>query len=134
MNQRASHEEVLEATAETEGAMRPQWVPVNVHETPGAIVVMAAMPAVLPEDVSIELVSGSLRFWAKVRSAGPRDYLVHEWDYGGFERSVELPDGFGGGLEATLANGQLAIRILRGRQDGPLAIQPVAVTGSGPAS
>jgi HSP20 family molecular chaperone IbpA len=109
-----------------------QWVPVNVHETPAALVVMAPMPAVSHDDVTIEVVDGSLRFWAKVRSAGPREYLVHEWDYGGFERSVDLPEGFGGGLEATLANGQLAIRVLRGEQSGPLSIQPVPVVSGSP--
>ena len=40
--------------------------------------------------------------------------LVQEWDYGGYERDVDLPDGYGAGVEATLTNGQLAIRVLRG--------------------
>ena len=72
------------------------------------------MPAVTADDVTIELRPGCLRFWAHVRSAGPREYLVHEWEYGGYERELDLPDGFGGGVEASLANGQLAIRVLRG--------------------
>ena len=66
---------------------------------------------------------GAVRFWAHVRSAGPRDYLVHEWHYGGYEREVDLPAGFGAGVEATLTNGQLAIRILRG-EPSTLTIQP----------
>jgi HSP20 family molecular chaperone IbpA len=66
-----------------------------------------------------------VRFWAQLRSAGPREYLVHEWHYGGYERDVELPAGFGGGVEATLTNGQLAIRILRG-EPCTLTIQPSA--------
>lgn len=134
MNQRASHEEVLESTAETEEGMRPQWVPVNVHETPAALVVMAAMPAVVPEDVTVELVDGSLRFWARVRSSGPREYLMHEWEYGGYERSIDLPEGFGGGIEATLANGQLAVRVLRGEQAGPLKVQPAPAGAPNPTS
>jgi HSP20 family molecular chaperone IbpA len=109
-----SHEEVVEATAEAEASMRPQQVPVNVYETSGALVIVSPVPAVTPDDVTIELRGRCLRFWAHLRSAGPREYLVHEWDYGGYEREYDLPDGYGSGVEATLANGQLVIRVLRG--------------------
>lgn len=105
--------------------MSPQRVPVNVHATSEALVIVAPLPAVTAKDVTIELRPGAVRFWAQLRSAGPRDYLVHEWHYGGYEREVELPAGFGGGVEATLSNGQLAIRILRG-ESASLTIQPSA--------
>ena len=67
-----------------------------------------------------------MRFWAHLRSAPPREYLVNEWDYGGYEREVDVPAGFGRGLEASLANGQLAIRVLRGDAAGPMTIKPTA--------
>ena len=108
---------VAQATAETERVMRPQSVPVNVWEASDALVVVAALPAVQPEDVAIDLWPGKLRITAALRSAGPRDYLVHEWEYGGFERELDLPAGWGGGAEASLANGQLAVRVLRGTVD-----------------
>jgi len=110
----SSHEEVVEATSEAEATMRPQQVPVNVYETSAALVVVAPMPAVTSDDVVIELRGRCLRFWAHLRSAGPREYLVHEWAYGGYEREYDLPEGFGSGVEASLANGQLVIRVLRG--------------------
>jgi HSP20 family protein len=106
--------QVAEATRATERLMRPQHVPVNVYETDEALVVVAPVPAVQPEDVTIDLWPGRLRFTAHLRSAPPRNYLLHEWDYGGYERELELPDGFGAGVAASLANGQLAIRVLRG--------------------
>ena len=109
-----SHQEIVDATAATELDMRPQAVPVNMYEATNAVVVVAPMPAVMPGDVTVELRPGSLRFFAHLRSAGPREYLVHEWEYGGYERELALPDGFGGGVEATLTNGQLAVRVLRG--------------------
>ena len=109
-----SHEEVLAATADTEATMRSQAVPVNVYEAPGALVVVAPLAAVQAQDVSVELRPGALRFWAHLRSAPPREYLLHEWEYGGYERELELPPGFGAGVEATLSNGQLAIRVLKG--------------------
>jgi HSP20 family molecular chaperone IbpA len=119
-----SHQEVLSATAEAEDEMRPQYVPVNVYESSGALVVVAPLPAVSGKDVNIELRPGNLRFWAHLRSAAPREYLVHEWHYGGYEREVDLPEGYGGGVEASLANGQLAIRVLRGEMAQPVTIQP----------
>jgi HSP20 family molecular chaperone IbpA len=124
MADQPSHEQVLQATAAAEASMRPQRVPVNVYETTGAVVVVAPMPAVQPGDVTIELRDRALRFWAPVRSAGPREYLLNEWDYGGYEREIDLPDGFGSGVEASLANGQLAIRVLRGEPAGHLVVRP----------
>ncbi len=124
MSEQPSHEEVVKATAETEAEMRPQPVPVNVYEAQEALVVVAPLPAVSAKDVNVELRPGSLRFWAHLRTAAPREYLIHEWDYGGYEREVELPDGYGGGVEASLANGQIAIRVLKGDPTGPVTIQP----------
>lgn len=107
--------------------MRAQAVPVNVYEASEALVVVAPLPAVQAQDVTVELRPGALRFWAHLRSAAPRDYLVHEWEYGGYEREVEVPAGFGGGVEASLANGQLAIRVLRGECTAPLSLTPTAL-------
>jgi HSP20 family molecular chaperone IbpA len=94
--------------------MTPQRVPVNAYQTPGAFVIVAPFPAVTEKDVTIELTEDEVRFWAELRSAGPRDYTVHEWDYGGYERSVPTPAGFGSAVEASLTNGQLVVRVLSG--------------------
>jgi len=122
--QKPSHQEVLDATADAEATRPPQAVPVNVYEATGALVVLAPMPAVQPGDVTVELRPGTVRFHARVRSAGPRRYLVNEWDYGGYEREVELPEGYGSGVEATLTNGQLAIRVLRGDATTEVTVSP----------
>jgi HSP20 family molecular chaperone IbpA len=122
-----TRDEVAAATASTEATMRPQSVPVNVYETPAALVVLAPVPAVTAKDVTVEVRPGIMRFWARLRSAGPREYLLHEWEYGCYEREIDLPDGFGRGVEATLANGQLAVRVLRGDYTQDLSIQPLAV-------
>jgi HSP20 family molecular chaperone IbpA len=119
---------ITAATDAAEEFMRPQTVPVNVYEADAALVVVAPLPAVQPEDVTIEVTPGQLRLTAHLRSAAPRAYLVHEWDYGGYEREVDLPPGFGAGVEATLANGQLAVRVLRGE-----STDKVSITPTGPA-
>ena len=119
-----SHQQVKAATASTERTMHTQQVPVNVYETSGAVVVVAPLPAVTPDDVTIELREQTLRFWAHLRSAGPRDFLMQEWAYGGYEREIELPAGYGSALEASLNNGQLAIRVLRAPQHCCCASSP----------
>ncbi|MDQ1373105.1 MAG: hypothetical protein QOJ09_443 [Actinomycetota bacterium] len=112
--ERPTQQEVKEATAAAADSRPPQNVPVNVYETPGALVILAPMPAVTAGDVTVDLAQRKLRFCADLRSAGPREYLINEWDYGNYERELDLPAGYGGGVEATLANGQLAIRVLKG--------------------
>lgn len=94
--------------------MTPQRVPVNAYETPGAFVILAPVPGVTDHDVTVELTAGAVRFWAELRSAGPREYTIHEWEYGGYEREVPVPDGYGSTVEASLSNGQLVIRVLSG--------------------
>lgn len=121
---RPSHESVVEATTDTAASMRPQNVPVNAYETPGAFVVVAPLPAVTDHDVTIELTDGRLHFWAELRSAGPRDYAIHEWEYGGFERSIDLPAAYRADVEATLGNGQLVIRVLAGAFRDQRSIHP----------
>jgi HSP20 family molecular chaperone IbpA len=127
MPSQPSQQVVAEATAATERTMRSQSVPVNVYETTGALVVVSPLPAVKAEDVTIELRPGTLRFWARLRSAPPREYLTHEWEYGGYEREVEVPEGYGGSVEASLANGQLAIRVLRGTTSELVSVKPNAL-------
>lgn len=121
---RPSHDEVRAATDETARSMTPQNVPVNAYETSGAFVIVAPFPAVTEQDVTVELTKGEVRFCAELRSAGPREYAIHEWEYGGYERSVSLPDGFGSGVEASLSNGQLVVRVLAGDFAADQRVQP----------
>jgi HSP20 family molecular chaperone IbpA len=104
--------------------MTPQNVPVNAYRTPGAFVIVAPFPAVTEQDVSVELTTHGVRFWAELRSAGPREYDIHEWEYGGYERFVETPPGFGAGVDASLTNGQLVVRVLAGDYTVDRTIHP----------
>lgn len=114
MNQRPDHAEVQEATEATARSMTPQRVPINAYEAPEAFVILALVPAVTPDDVTVELDGDTVRLWAELRSSGPREMTIREWEYGGYERTVDVPDGYGSDVEATMANGQLAIRVLKG--------------------
>ena len=95
-----------------------QHLPVNMYEATDALVVITPMPAVMPEDIHVTLEGHTLHIAADCRTEAPKDYLLHEWHYGPYERTVDLPPGFGGKAEATFANGQLALRIERGGRGG----------------
>lgn len=105
----------------------PQHVPINMYETDSSVVIVAAMPGVMPDDVFITFESErTVTISASMRTAAPKDYLVHEWHYGPFQRTVELPEGFGGEATASFGNGQLALSIARGtgRAAGRAEIRP----------
>ena len=111
--------------------MAAQTLPLNAYETTEAIVLVAPMPAVQPEDVTVTVTAGTVRIAAECRTEAPKDYLLHEWHYGPYERTFELPDGFGfGGGDASLGNGQLAIRVLKGGGAGDGTIEVVAAGGN----
>ncbi len=108
---------------EQAAAGRPQQVPVNMYEAEQAVVVVAPLPGVMADDITVTVDGRVLTIAADLRTRAPKDYLLHEWHYGPYERTVELPQGFGGTAEATFANGQLALRVERGEGGGPRSVQ-----------
>lgn len=122
---RATQQAAEDYTAAVGDATPPQPVPVNVYETTEALVVVAPLPAVMPGDVEIVVDGRRLTIRAAMRSAAPKQYLISEWSYGPYERTLDLPEGFGRAAEASLANGQLALRVLRGDPPGePVVVRP----------
>jgi HSP20 family molecular chaperone IbpA len=122
------HAQVAAATEIVDTTVEPVAFPVNMYEAGDALVIVAPLPAVMPDDVEIDVAPGSVSIKAHVRTAAPKDYLLHEWHYGGLERTVTIPEGFGRDAEASLANGQLALRVLRGDSGGAMTISPVSPT------
>ena len=94
-------------------AEHPQHVPVNMYETTESLVVVAPFPGVMEDDVDIEVAGDKLHLRAAMRTPGAKQYLLHEWHYGPYERTVDIPDGFGPGWESSFGNGQLVVRIKR---------------------
>ena len=91
-------------------------VPVNVYEADEALVIVAPLPGVMPGDVEVVVDGTEVVIRAAMRSPAPKDYLVHEWHYGPFERSLTIPEGYGGDAKCSFGNGQLAVHL--GRGDG----------------
>jgi HSP20 family protein len=103
-----------------------QRVPVNVYETNGALVVVAALPGVMADDIELTLERGRLTIQAAMRTAAPKDYLMHEWTYGPYERTLEIPADVGREVNATHGNGQLAVSLAKGSPpEGTQTFRPV---------
>jgi HSP20 family molecular chaperone IbpA len=61
-----------------------------------------------------------------MRTAAPKDYLIHEWTYGPYERTLEIPEDFGREVNASHGNGQLAVSLTKGTPaSGTQTFQPV---------
>jgi len=69
-------------------------VPINLFENDRELMVVAPMPGVAPEDISIDVTDdGHLTVRAAIHGEGQEriSYLLREWSYGPYERTVELP-------------------------------------------
>jgi HSP20 family protein len=69
-------------------------VPINVYENDRELMVVAPMPGVAPEDISIDVTTeGKLTVRAAQHGPGQErvTYLLREWSYGPYERTIELP-------------------------------------------
>src|SRR4051812_35502382 len=95
-------------------ASSAQTFPINMYETEGALVVVAPLPGVMLDDVEVNVDGETMVIRAGQRSPAQKNYIVHEWNYGPYEREVSLPRDFGGNVEASFGNGQLAVRVLKG--------------------
>ena len=96
----------------------PQRVPVNVYAAEDAVVIVAPLPGVMPEDVEVVVTGTEVTLRAAMRTAAPKDYIVHEWHYGPYERTLSIPEGYGGEAKASFGNGQLAVRLGKGGAEG----------------
>jgi len=72
----------------------PTAVPVNLFENDRELMVVAPMPGVAPENISIDVTDdGRLTLRSGQRGEGQERirYLMREWSYGPYERTIELP-------------------------------------------
>lgn len=107
-----------------------QHIPLNMYEADAALVLVAPLPGVMADDVQVTIEGTKVRISAAMRTPAVKDYQLHEWHYGPFEREIEVPDGFHGEPAATFGNGQLALRLPR--SDGPPAQHKVVRPSAAP--
>jgi HSP20 family protein len=78
-------------------------IPVNLYENERELMVVAPMPGVTAEDISVDVgADGWLTLRAAMHGEGQEriQYILREWSYGPYERRVELPCS----VDATRAN------------------------------
>ncbi len=92
-------------------------IPVNMFDNDRELMVVTPMPGVGPEDISIDVTNdGKLTLRAAQHGEGQEriDYLVREWAYGPYERTIDLPYGVDAlRANVTFGNGVLSITFPR---------------------
>ncbi len=93
----------------------PTAIPVNVYENERELMVIAPMPGVAAEDISVDVkADGSLTLRARMHGEGQEriGYLLREWSYGPFERTLELPRAVDASrANLSYGNGVLAVTL-----------------------
>ncbi len=110
-------------------------LPVNVFATSSSAVVLAPLPGVMPEHVRVVVSDRELTITAERDVDADHDYLLHEWNPTAFERTIDLPEGVGWPITATVAHGQLTITLARHGtrpDDEAITIVPTAARHLGP--
>jgi HSP20 family protein len=78
-------------------------IPVNLYENDRELMLVAPMPGVTAEDISVDVgADGWLTLRAAMHGEGQEriEYILREWSYGPYERRIELPFS----VDATRAN------------------------------
>lgn len=105
-----------------------QAVPVNIFEAKDFLMVIAPMPGVQAEDLDITVRGNTITLTATERAdlkpdSGKR-YLRHEWRYGPYRRTVELPYPVDADTaDATFHNGVLTVRVQQAEAERMRRIQ-----------
>jgi HSP20 family protein len=101
-------------------------IPVNLFDNNRELMIVAPMPGVEPEDITIDVTDGTIVLRAAQHGEGQEriDYLVREWSYGPYERSVDLPypvDAMRANV--SFGNGVVAITLPRAERTSPNTIR-----------
>ena len=109
------------------------WPAIDVHETPDAVVVTAALPGLKPEEVEITVTGQTLTLRGEFKADESVDrgqYLYQERRYGAFHRQIQLPVRIQSDrAEASFENGVLTLHIPKAEEVKPRQI-PISVGSS----
>lgn len=98
-------------------------IPVNLFDNERELMVVAPMPGVGPEDISIDVTDdGHLTLRARQHGEGQEriDYLTREWSYGPYERTIELPYAVDA-MRANISYGNGVLAVALPRADATVA-------------
>ncbi|MBC7238221.1 MAG: Hsp20/alpha crystallin family protein [Chloroflexi bacterium] len=110
-----------------EGETPSVFVPLDMVETDGDIVISAPLPGLKPEDVDISITGNTVTIKGEFREEqeGKRENVhFRERRYGAFQRAVTLPTEVDANkAEATFENGVLKLTIPKTEEAKPKKIQ-----------
>jgi HSP20 family protein len=88
-------------------------IPINIFQNDRELMVVAPMPGVGPEDIGVEVTDdGRLTLRCRQHGEGQEriEYVLREWSYGPYERTIELPETVDAGrANVSYGNGVLSI-------------------------
>ena len=109
-------------------------IPLNIFENDRELVLVTPMPGVAVEDISVDVRDdGTLTIRARQHGEGQEriNYLLREWSYGPFERTISLPCPVDAGrANLSYGNGVLTISFPKAAATAPAML---AVTSTGHA-
>jgi HSP20 family protein len=107
-------------------------IPINLFENDRELILVAPMPGVAPEDISVDVrEDGHVTIRARQHGEGQEriGYLLREWSYGPFERAIQLPRAVDAErANLTYGNGVLTVSFPKASTTAP-AMLAVATTG-----
>jgi HSP20 family protein len=114
----------------TDEVARPpaSWLPAAEGRLEdGTYIIQFALPGVDPKEVEVSVMDNALTIKGERKAnhdSTGKDYFVREVTYGGFLRSVTLPEGVDAAqVEATYVNGMLEVRVPAPRAATPRMIE-----------
>lgn len=94
-------------------------VPINLFDNDRELMVVAPMPGVAPEDISIDVTDdGQLTVRAAQHGEGQEriNHILREWSYGPYERTIKLPcEVDARRANVTYGNGVLTVALPKAR-------------------
>ena len=126
---------------EGDGGQNAAWMPrIEAKRTGDDLVIRAELPGLKPEDVDISLEDNVLTVKGERKSEEQRDdenYMIREFSYGSFERSMVLPDNVKPeDIRADYADGVLTVTVPKAMEEAKPKTTKIPVgagTGGGGA-
>ena len=115
---------------ETDETGHAATLPIDLYETPEALVVKTRLPGVNPEDVEVNIQGDNLTIRAELRSDAALEdaknwtWYRHELYHGPVVRSISLPTVIQTDkVEATFRNGELSLTLPKAEEVKPRSIK-----------
>ncbi len=101
-------------------------IPINLFENDRELMVVAPMPGVEPEDISVDITDrGEMTLRAAQHGEGQEriEHLLREWSYGPYARTIALPRSVDAGrANMTFGNGVLSLSLPKVRDGVPATL------------